>query len=128
MVAYYLSCNIVNTFGISSNSVCSTVTINLTVRILQHLSGRVGNVRASQRTSSTRDAPPNMMLLFMLQEMCLCLIFPETPPHLLCFLRVFISGPVSVLTLAVRTLFRSWNPSFKILSLVPAWCHVLNHF
>lgn len=63
MVAYCISCNMINTFGISSNCVYFTVIINLSVGSFWHLMGRVSSVRAAQKASQIKDILFNIMFL-----------------------------------------------------------------
>lgn len=117
MVAYCLSCNIINTFSVSSNTVCCTVRIDLPVGSLRHLTGRVGIVRAARRSGPRKEVLPNIMLLSVLQKCVPALSSWNTSPFTLFRVQmVFLPGPASGLTAAVWTLFRSWNLAFGILS------------
>lgn len=128
MVAYCLSCNIVNTFSISGNSVCSTVIINLTVRSLQHLNGRVGNVRASQRTSPTGMLRPTLCFCLCCRKCVSALSFlKHLPIYSASWLFPFLDQCLGSLWLVEPCSGPGILP-LKSFLLSPGWCHVLNHF
>lgn len=126
MVAYCLSCSIVNTLSINSNRVCFTAPSISLVRSLQYLPERVSTETAAQRNSTRKGDPPQHSVSVCApgNEFLLYLSWSSSPSTLpLVWLK-----PVSRLLWLFEPCSALGIPSLESFLLFLPWCHALNYF